>query len=169
LEKNTCSSRNARKETWDERMVEEKQTELLKDLGNKTALPAWSGWTVTWKRREPFFFLEVLGFELRSLHLLGRCSTAWTMPTTLSTLVILELGLLFAQWSLYYNSSIMGFPPYLDNRPAPHPVEIRSVKHFFGRVWEIWNCDPPDLSLSNSWDYKNESLVLSRNELLSLI
>jgi hypothetical protein len=37
-------------------------------------------------------FLAVLGFEFRNFHLLGRCSTAWAIPTLLFALVILEMG-----------------------------------------------------------------------------
>jgi hypothetical protein len=41
-----------------------------------------------------FTFFEVLGFELRASHLLGRClaPTIWAMPPALLALVILELG-----------------------------------------------------------------------------
>jgi hypothetical protein len=42
---------------------------------------------------------ETLGIELRALCLFGRQSTAWAMSLALFVLVILEIGLLFAQCS----------------------------------------------------------------------
>jgi hypothetical protein len=38
------------------------------------------------------YFLTVLVFELRAIHLLGRLSTIWAMPPALFTLVIFEIG-----------------------------------------------------------------------------
>jgi hypothetical protein len=51
--------------------------------------------------REPF--LEVVGFKLRALCLLGRHSTAWATPLALFALIILEIGSCFlprAAWTM---------------------------------------------------------------------
>jgi hypothetical protein len=45
-----------------------------------------------------FFFLEVLGFDRRTLCWLGRHSTSWTMPVALFALVIFEVGSYFLPW-----------------------------------------------------------------------
>jgi hypothetical protein len=41
------------------------------------------------------FFVAILGFEFRPLHLPGRHSTAWATPPALSVLVILEIDSCF--------------------------------------------------------------------------
>jgi hypothetical protein len=45
-----------------------------------------------------FFFLVVLGFELRASCLLGWCTAAQIMHATLSALVILEIGSGILSW-----------------------------------------------------------------------
>jgi hypothetical protein len=44
--------------------------------------------TVTFYFMNFFFFFTLLGFELKTLSLLGRCSTTWAIPLALFTLVI---------------------------------------------------------------------------------
>jgi hypothetical protein len=39
-----------------------------------------------------FFFSGGTGFELRTLHWLGRCSTTWAMPPAIFALVIFKIG-----------------------------------------------------------------------------
>jgi hypothetical protein len=55
-----------------------------------------------------FHCFLALGFELRTLHLLGRCSIAWAIPPALFTLIILEMGSCFLPRSAW----TMTFPIY---------------------------------------------------------
>jgi hypothetical protein len=51
-----------------------------------------------------FFFLVVSGFELGTLRLLGRCSSTWATPPTLSALVSFQIGpCIFALAGLDHN------------------------------------------------------------------
>jgi hypothetical protein len=54
-----------------------------------------------------FVFLEVLGFELRALHLLGKHPTTLVMPCFCG--YFLERVILFAQAVLDYNPTTVGF------------------------------------------------------------
>jgi hypothetical protein len=55
-----------------------------------------------------FFFTAILGFKLRTLHLLGRLSTSWATLPSHFALVIFEIGICFfclgqsGPWSFYY-------------------------------------------------------------------
>jgi hypothetical protein len=72
--------------------------------------------TVTMQEMLFFFLVVVLGFELRALYLLGRSSTAGTMPPALFALIILDIGSCFLPrpaWTsifLCYTSRGLPFP-----------------------------------------------------------
>jgi hypothetical protein len=69
------------------------------------------------------FLLVILGFELGTLHVLGRCSTTWVMPTTLCALGYFSDRVLYLlRWGL---------------------------TNFISRL--VSNHDPPDLHLSSRW------------------
>jgi hypothetical protein len=88
-----------------------------------------------------FYFLEVLGFELTVLWLLGSCWTSWTTPPGLFALVIFEVrSCFFAQdHILLFNTSCYSW-------------DDRHTALLLGIGWEqgLSNPDPPDLSLPSS-------------------
>jgi hypothetical protein len=92
-----------------------------------------------------FSFLAVLEFELRALHLVGRCSTT---PTVLFALVIFLKQDLTLHWGLPgLQSSYLCFPHSRDDRHTPPCPDI-GLANFLPRL--TLNHDPMILQISTS-------------------
>jgi hypothetical protein len=97
----------------------------------------------------------VLGFELKTLHLLGRCCITWTMPTV-----------------LFASDRVLHFCPGCPNRwdyrcTLPCPVYLLrygSLTNFLPRLAS--NLVLPYLCLLSSWDYRYKPQHSVREKLL---
>jgi hypothetical protein len=70
------------------------------------------------------FFSTVVGFELRALCLLGKCSTSWAMPT----------GMIQHTWFIYWGGSDCLF--------AWDALEPQSLDHCLQSRWD-YRYEPP--------------------------
>jgi hypothetical protein len=75
-----------------------------------------------------FFFLAVLGFELRALCSLGRCYTVWVLPPALPVLFALEIGSCFLcmlAWTVMLPAlaEMAGM-----HHQASHPANIKNLQ-----------------------------------------
>jgi hypothetical protein len=109
----------------------------------------------------------VVVFELRTLHLLGRCSTAWVI-----SLVLFNSGCFRDRKDLTFCSNLPGprssySPPPLswsDRCSSPHPTigwDGGGLTNFLPR-WAS-NHDLPDLSIPSSQDYTQLALTSLRS------
>jgi hypothetical protein len=102
------------------------------------------------------FVLVVLGFELRALNLLGRCSTFWAiMPPHLFLLWCLKFfsGASLGLWPFH----ICFLPCNWDHSTEPPCLTslLRwNLTNFLPR--SAFNCDSPNLYLLNVWDYRHK-------------
>jgi hypothetical protein len=107
-------------------------------------------WTGSLRSILSFFLLGLLGFEVRSLHLIGRYFSAWTMPPASFALVILDLGsyvLPRLTWTVIF--LFYAFHSRWDDKHAPpgptffcqNRVSLTSLPRL------ALNCNPPNLCL----------------------
>jgi hypothetical protein len=101
------------------------------------------------------FFLVVLEFELRALHLLGRHSNTWALFcfSYFSDRVL--------HFCLGWTTVLLPMPPmYLGPQArtimSSLLVEMGTSLTFY--LVLALNHNPPDLCLSSSWDYRHEQL-----------
>jgi hypothetical protein len=109
-----------------------------------------------------FFFCSSVGFELRTLSLLGKCSTSWATPLDLFSLVILEIGSHFLPklaWTLillFYASHYTWDDRHVP--PCPTFFHWDGVLQTFFLPRLVWNYDPPYLSLPSTLDGRHVPL-----------
>jgi hypothetical protein len=48
--------------------------------------------SIIFKSATFFFFFAILGFELKTMCMVGRCCTTWAMPPVRCALVIFQIG-----------------------------------------------------------------------------
>jgi hypothetical protein len=106
-----------------------------------------------------YIYISLLGFELKALCLLGRCSTLEPCPQCLFILVIFQIGcFIYAQVSLKPRSSYLWL----------FMAGILDVKHHTSKMLTFLcglasNSNPSYLYLLNSWDYGYEPPYLACN------
>jgi hypothetical protein len=111
------------------------------------------------------FFLVVLGFELKTLHLLGRHSTGWAMPPALSALIILEIESCFcAQAELDCNPPILSFLAVTGMTCRCHHGQSFVLLLRWGLTNSFASAD--FVSLPSNLDYRCEPSVLGKEALI---
>jgi hypothetical protein len=91
-----------------------------------------------------FFFLAVVGFELRASHLPGMCSTASTMPAVLCALVIFRDRL-----SLFAKAGLDGDPPICASCCSCDDRCVPPCPDYFLLRWSLMNFFSPRLALNH--------------------
>jgi hypothetical protein len=96
------------------------------------------------------FIFAVLGFELRTLHLLSRYSTTWVIPPALLLWVIFEIGYHFILRPPWTTILRFMFSHSWDDKcmpPCPTFYSLRCHKQFAQAGFELWSFS----SISTSW------------------
>jgi hypothetical protein len=98
-------------------------------------------------------YLTLLGFEFRTSHLMGKCSTTWATFQPFLYLVIFQVGSkVFAQRP----TSDLTLPPMWVKSNMDHHTQLinwdRGLTNFLSMLASNYN--PPDLCLLNSWNYR---------------
>jgi hypothetical protein len=99
-----------------------------------------------------FFYSSVLRFELRTWHLLGKCSATWVMSPALFVLVIFQIGSLI--FCLGLQSLYLHVPHSLDCRlMPPHSAGLLrwSFTVFLSRL--ALSLNPWDLQPPSGWNF----------------
>jgi hypothetical protein len=92
-----------------------------------------------------FFFLAILGFELRASHLLGRHCITWATPLALFALVIGDrLLFFFLPWLVWIPTSYFTLPTVAGNdrcttMPRFSSIEVGSHEWFCLEPWSSWS------------------------------